>query len=73
MGEPDLHTAEERRDAGAVRGQVGEEVGNNGCRGDGRLEHTNEGVAIQRLDDLLLQTAHGYCQSRGYQGRKRVK
>lgn len=56
MREANLDASEQRRHAAAVDGQVGEVVGDDGRRRHGRLEHADEGVAIEGLDDLLLHT-----------------
>jgi hypothetical protein len=52
--EADLDAAQQRADAGAVRGQVGQ-VRHDERRARHRgLEHRDEGVAVERLDDLGL-------------------
>jgi hypothetical protein len=48
--EADLHAAQQRGHAGAVRWQVAEEVHHLGVGGDGRLQHAHKGVAIDGLD-----------------------
>lgn len=62
MCKANLHTTEQRRDAGPVDGQVGEEVGDDGCRGHRGLQHANERVTVNGLDDLLLHM-HKQCRN----------
>ena len=49
-----LHTAEQRRDTSPVDWQVGEEVSDDGSRGHWGLQHTDERITVDGLDDLLL-------------------
>jgi hypothetical protein len=55
--EADLDATQLRRHAGAVNWQVGEVVGDDGRRSHGGLEHADEGVAVEGLNDLLLRSA----------------
>lgn len=55
MSQADLNTAQQRRDASAVGRQVGQVVGHDGSRGDRGLQAANEGVAVDRRDDLELR------------------
>ena len=54
MREADLDAAQQRRDAGAVRRQRAQVAGDERRRRDGRLEHADKGVAVERLDDRGL-------------------
>lgn len=54
VGKADLNATQEGRNAGAVSGQVGQVVGHDGRRGNGGLQHADEGVAVKGLDDLSL-------------------
>ena len=54
VSKTDFNTAEERGDTSAVGREVGEVRSNQGRGGYGSLEHANEGVAIDGLDDLRI-------------------
>ena len=54
MRQANLDAAGEGAHAGAVRREVGEEVGDDGRGRHGGLEHADEGVAVEGLDDLGL-------------------
>jgi hypothetical protein len=52
VGKANLHTTKNAGHAGAVGGEVGQVRGNDGGGGDWGLQHSNEGIAIQGLNDL---------------------
>lgn len=68
MSDDEQRTAQDGRDAGPVGGQVGQVVGDDGGRGDGGLQHTNERVTVQGGDDLGLQFRRCVCRGAGREG-----
>ena len=51
----DLHSAQQRGNASAVSGQSGQVRCHDRGRGDGGLQHSNEGISVDGLDNLGLR------------------
>ena len=54
VGQTNLNSAQQGGNTGAIGGQGGKEASDDGGRGDGGLQHANEGIAVDGLNDLRL-------------------
>lgn len=54
MGEPNLDTAKERRDASAIGGESGKVACDDGSRSDWSFKEADEGVSVDGLNNLSL-------------------
>lgn len=65
MGKADLHAAEYRRDGAAVGRKSRQESSHEWRGSHGRFQHTNEGIAVQRLDHLRLHPHVRHDRTKG--------